>query len=138
MELPSRETRGKIMESPFALVGLALVTGGIALLLYIGYTAFLVMTAPNDVPIVRYVLEHLATGDRIIYGHGGRDTFELNVTQPVRTVTLVFLGIMIFGILAGIAKAIITAGMQLVRFGSEAGAATPHGAQPVAPIKRES
>lgn len=127
------------MDRPFALIGLALILGGVALLVYIGYTAYIVIAAPNDVPIVKYALEHLVVGDRIMYGHGGRDTFELNLTEPARTVTLLFLGIVMFWILAGIAKAIIIAGTHLLRFGSSVGSNVQHaGAQAVSPIKRET
>ena len=90
-------------------------------------------------PIVKYALEHLVVGDRIMYGHGGRDTFELNLSEPARTVILLFVGIVIFWILAGIAKAIIVAGTHLLRFGSSVELKAQHaGPQAVSPIKREA
>jgi hypothetical protein len=125
------------MDKPFALIGLALVIGGIALLLYIGYNAFVAIATPNDVPIVKYALSHLGTGDKLIYGHAGRDSFELNVTESGRTLTVLFLGIVVLWLAVGIAKAVIVAGTHLLRFGSQHAEQTPRaGAQP--PVKRET
>jgi hypothetical protein len=125
------------MDKPFALIGLALVIGGVALLLYIGYNAFVAISTPNDVPIVKYALSHLGTGDKMIYGHAGSDRFELNVTESGRTLTVLFLGIVLLWLVVGIAKAIIVAGTHLLRFGSQrAGTDQQAGTQPV--IKRES
>lgn len=106
------------MERPFALIGLALVTGGIALLLYIGYNVFVAIASPADVPIVKYALAHLGTGDRVLYGHAGSDTFEVNVSESGRTLAVLFLGLVLLWIVVGIAKAIIAAGTHLIRFGS--------------------
>lgn len=125
------------MDKPFALIGLALVIGGIALLLYIGYNAFVAISSPNDVPIVKYALSHLGTGDKLIYGHAGRDSFELNLTESGRTLTVLFLGIVVLWLAVGIAKAVIVSGTHLLRFGSQpAPFEQKTGAQPV--IKRES
>ena len=126
------------MERPFALIGLALTIGGIALLLYIGYNVFVATAAPSDVPILKHALAQLGTGDRVMYGHAGRDSFELNVTESGRTLTVLFLGLMLLWIVVGIAKAIIVAGTHLMRFGSQNLAATSHAAQPAAPVKREA
>lgn len=125
------------MEKPFALIGLALVIGGIALLLYIGYNAFIAIATPNDVPIVKYALSHLGTGDKLIYGHAGRDSFELNVTESGRTLTVLFLGIVLLWLAVGIAKAVIVAGTHLLRFGAQRSETDQHqtGMQPA--VKRE-
>jgi hypothetical protein len=120
------------VDRPFALIGFALVIGGIALLLYIGYNAFVAISAPNDVPIVNYALSHLATGDKVIYGHAGSDKFELNVTESGRTLAVLFLGIVVLWIAVGIARAIIVAGSNLIRFGSRRVEEEPRlAAQPV-------
>jgi hypothetical protein len=125
------------MDKPFTFIGLALIIGGIALLLYIGYNAFVAIATPNDVPIVKYALSHLGTGDKLIYGHTGRDSFELNVTESGRTLTVLFLGIVVLWIAVGIAKAVIVAGTHLLRFGSQRAQSEQNAVtQPV--IKRET
>ena len=108
------------MEKPFALIGIALTVGGIALLLYIGYNVFVAISSPNDVPIVKYALAHLGAGERLLYGHAGRDTFEVNVSESGRTLTVLFLALVLLWIVVGIAKTIIVAGTHLIRFGSTA------------------
>ena len=124
------------MDRPFALIGLGLVIGGIALLLYIGYNAFIAISSPNDVPIVINALSHLATGDKVIYGHAGSDKFELNVSESGRTLTVLFLGIVVLWIAVGIPRAIILAGSFLIRFASRRSEPEPPAATP--PVVRST
>jgi hypothetical protein len=125
------------VEKPFALIGIALTVGGIALLLYIGYNVFIAISSPNDVPIVKYALAHLGAGDRLLYGHAGRDTFEVNVSESGRTLTVLFLALVLLWIVVGIAKAIIVAGTHLIRAGARGPGSERHGTpQPVSALRR--
>ena len=99
----------------FLLVGGALVVAGVVLLGFLGVAIYQIIEAPNDVGLVKFVLEHLRSGERMIYGHTGNETFELSVTEPARTVFLLFLAVMTFWIIAGIAKSIIAAGVNMIR-----------------------
>lgn len=127
------------MEKPFALIGIALTVGGIALLLYIGYNVFIAISSPNDVPIVKYALAHLGAGDRLLYGHAGRDTFEVNVSESGRTLTVLFLALVLLWIVVGIGKAMIVAGTHLIRFGAGGAGTERHGTpQPISALRRES
>jgi len=99
----------------FLLVGGALVVAGVVLLGFLGVAIYQVIEAPNNVGLVKFVLENLRSGERMIYGHTGNETFELSVTEPARTVFLLFLAVMTFWIIAGIAKSIIAAGVNMIR-----------------------
>ena len=99
----------------FLLVGGALVVAGVVLLGFLGVAIYQIIEAPNDVGLVKFVLEHLRSGERMIYGNMGNETFELSVTEPARTVFLLFLAVMAFWIIAGIAKSIIAAGVNMIR-----------------------
>lgn len=99
----------------FAVVGLALVVSGVGLLGYLAYTVFLIIDAPEQVGLVKFIVSHLGTGNAVFHGHAGRETFELNFSEPARTVVLLFFSVAMFWIMAGIARAVIAAGLALVR-----------------------
>ena len=103
------------LHKAFAALGVVMVVAGVALLGYLGYTVFLIIDAPEKIGFVKMLLEHLGTGDTLIHGFAGDEAFELSMSEPARTVVLLFFGVVMFWIVAGIAKAIISAGLGIVR-----------------------
>ena len=104
----------------FAALGVVMVAAGVGLLGYLGYTVFLIIDAPEKIGFVKFLLTHIGTGDKLIYGHAGNEPFEFNLAEPARTIVLLFFGVVMFWIMAGIAKAIISAGIGIVRiFGTQ-------------------
>ena len=99
----------------FAALGIAMIAVGVGLLGYLGYVVFLIIDAPEKVGFVKFLLEHIGSGDALIHGYAGNESFELNLTEPARTVVLMLFGVVMFWIVAGIAKAIISAGLGVVR-----------------------
>src|SRR6187551_2159609 len=97
----------------FAAMGVVMVAAGVALLCYLGYTVFLLVDAPEKVGFVKFLLDHLGVGDALIYGNAGSESFALNLAEPARTVILLFFGVTMFWIMAGIARAIIAAGLAV-------------------------
>lgn len=113
---------------PLFFLGVALVIAGVALLVVVGVTAFQVIDDPDSVGLVKFLQSRLGAGDRMLYGHVGNDTFEVAMTDPARTVILLFFGVLVFWVVAGIARAIISAGINMIRVmsvpaGDEAGPA---------------
>ena len=102
------------MGKPLVGVGVALIIAGTLLLLYLGYTVFRAVDAPQEVALVKFISGTLRVEDKAIYGHAGRDTFEINVSEPTRTVILLFLAAFVLMVFAGIAKALIAAGINLI------------------------
>lgn len=105
---------------PVLTLGGILVLLGAVLLLFLGAMVWLVITAPQEVAIVQFVLEHVRAGDTAIYGTMKDPqtlqniNFELNWTESVRTISFLFLGVAILGVLAGIAKILISSGVSLI------------------------
>jgi hypothetical protein len=102
------------MGKPLVGVGVVLIIAGTLLLLYLGYTVFRAVDAPQEVALVKFIAGTLRVEDKAIYGHAGSDSFEINVSEPARTVILLFLAAFVLMVLAGIAKALISAGINLV------------------------
>jgi hypothetical protein len=117
---------------PLMLLGVILVIAGVGLLAFIGITAFQIIDNPQDVRFVKFLLEQLQAGTRMVFGHDGKDAFELHMSEPAQTVILIFLGVMIFWVVAGIARSILAAGVSMIRLMSphvreESGPSRPDG-----------
>ncbi|MCB9991186.1 MAG: hypothetical protein H6867_07370 [Rhodospirillales bacterium] len=112
------------MNSQLATLGALLALLGSAVLLFLGVLCFMVVTAPQDVTLVQFVLEHVRAGDTAIYGHmtdvatGRKMDFQLNWSESVRTISFLFLGVAILGVLAGISKIMISSGVSLMKTAS--------------------
>jgi len=115
MNDPLQPVRG-----PFLTLGSLLVLLGAILLLFLGGMVYFVITAPQDVAIVQFVLNHVRAGDTAIYGTMKDPqtmqniNFELNWSESVRTISFLFLGVAVLGVLAGIARALISGGVSLL------------------------
>jgi hypothetical protein len=95
-------------------IGIALIVAGAVLLCYLGFTVFQAINSPQDVPLVKFIMSDLRVEDKAIYGHAGSDSFEFNMSEPARTVILLFLAALVLMVLASIAKTLISAGINLV------------------------
>ena len=123
------------MGKPLLPIGLALIIAGTVLLCYLGFIVFQVVNSPQDVPLVKLIVSQLRVEDKALYGHVGRDTFELNVSEPARTVVLLFLAAFVLMVLASVARTLISAGISLVsaagRVTHDTDASRAHASSPV-------
>ncbi len=97
------------------ILGVLLVGAGGLLLAYVGLLVYHVINTPEEVKIVQFILTHIQVGDRAIYGSIGKETFEVNVADPVRTALFLFLGVLILGVLAKILSTLISSGLEMIR-----------------------
>ena len=123
------------MGKPFLGLGVALIIAGTLLLIFLGYTVFRAVDTPQDVPLVKLIVSELRAEDKAVYGHAGRDTFEINVSEPARTIVLLFLAAFVLMVFAGIAKALIAAGINLVTAAGRL-QPPPGGGEPSSPVVR--
>ena len=113
------------LSRPLLLVGVLLIAAGAGLMLYLAMLVFQVLNSPQDVALVQYVLAHIKVGDLAIFGHltepesGQKVDFALNWSESVRTMSFLFLGVALLGILAGILKVLLSGGIGLVRLVAE-------------------
>lgn len=96
-------------------LGVLLVGAGSLLLVYVGLLVFQIINTPEEVKIVQFILTHIQGGDRAIYGSVGKETFEINMADPVRTAIFLFLGVLILGVLARILSTLISSGLAMMR-----------------------
>ena len=99
-------------------LGVLLVGAGGLLLAYLGILVFHVINSPEEIKIVQFVLDHIRIGDKALYGTAGKETFEVHLTEPVRTAIFLFLSILILGTLARILSTLISSGLAMIRMAS--------------------
>ena len=103
------------LRAPLAALGLALVIIGAILLIYIGYLVYQVINHPEEIRIVEFLLEQVRIEEKVLFGVAADQAFEVSWSESLRTVMFLFIGVMVVGVLAGILKTLIGAGIQILR-----------------------
>ena len=88
------------LRTPILASGIILVAMGVVLLIYLGLMTIKILNTPEEVRIVQFALENVAVGAEAISGHIGDQEFEVNLSAPIRSVLFLFLGVVVFGVLA--------------------------------------
>jgi flagellar basal body-associated protein FliL len=95
--------------------GIALITAGVCLLLFFGYSAYQAFNAPQDVQIVQYVMNLLNVQEPLLKGHfiiqtpdGPQNaSFQVEMAAQIKAIIFLFLGAVMFSIFVMIAKSVI-------------------------------
>ncbi len=103
------------LRRPLVWFGVLIVAVGGFLLLYFGIMVFQVVHDPEKVKIIEFVLHHVQTDDKAIYGTLNNKPVEIYLSKSLRTVLFAFLGILVFSALAGIVKALISGGIKIIK-----------------------
>ena len=118
------------LRAPLIVVGVAMIGVGSVLLLYLGMMVYQVLNAPEDVAIIKYVLAHVKVNDLAAYG-SMLDTatkqnvrFEINLTDTIRTILFIFLGVGIMSALAAILGILVRSGVRIVELAMREGRAS--------------
>lgn len=106
------------LRTPILAIGMILVGIGAVMLIYLGLMVIKVLNAPEEIRIVQFIQENTSVGDQLFSGHVGEQDIEVSLSEPVRTVLFLVLGVSIFGVLAGILKTLISGGIELIRLAS--------------------
>ena len=116
--------------TPILATGIILVAIGAVLLIYLGLMVIKILNTPEEVRIVQFALENMAVGEEAISGHIGDQEFEVNLSAPIRSALFLFLGVVLFGVLASILKALISGGVELIRLATGPREPKPERVQP--------
>lgn len=110
------------MESPIQLLryslialGACLVIAGGVLFLGFGQLVYDIVNEPEKVRIIQFVLEQISGEGPLISGSSAGSEFELRLSEPAKTFGFFFLGVFALGILAGIVKALVSAGVEIMK-----------------------
>jgi hypothetical protein len=111
------EERADAIIRRFVLIfGVLLVVFGGVILFYLGYLVFQVINAPEEVRIVDHILEQFKTGDLAVYGNLEEKRYTVHLAEPLKTAIFLFVGVIIFWVLARIVQSLISGGIQMLSF----------------------
>ncbi len=106
-----------LLDKTLVVLGLALVAMSVALLFYIGISAYKFLQNPEQIAFVQIITESANGSDRAAYGTFQGNDFDLHLSLAVTWGFILLVLIMLLGTLAGVAGTIMTAGLNLVKAG---------------------
>lgn len=106
------------LRTPILATGILLVGMGAVMLIYLGLMVIKVLNSPEEIRIVQFIQETVGIGDQVFSGNVGEQEIDVHLSESVRTVLFLILGVSLFGVLAGILKALISGGIELIRLAS--------------------
>jgi hypothetical protein len=111
------EQRSDAIMRRFVLIfGVVLVVFGGVILFYLGYLVFQVINAPEEVRIVKHILGQFKTGDLALYGNLEEKRYTIHLAEPLKTAIFLFVGVVIFWVLARIVQSLISGGLKMLSF----------------------
>jgi hypothetical protein len=111
------EQRSDDVIRKFVLIfGVLLVVFGGVILFYLGYLVFQVINDPEKVRIVEHLLEQFKAGDLAFYGNLEEKRFTIHLAEPLKIAIFLFVGVLIFWVLARIVQSLISGGIQMLSF----------------------
>ena len=99
----------------FVLVfGVLLVVFGGVILFYLGYLALQVITDPEEVRVVEYILEQFKSGDLALYGNLEDKRYTIQLAEPLKTAIFLFIGALIVWVVARIVLTLVSGGIKMI------------------------
>ncbi|MBI1215512.1 MAG: hypothetical protein GC185_06815 [Alphaproteobacteria bacterium] len=124
-EMDNEQRRGtENMLRPLIAVGVLLIAAATILLLYIAQTVYQVINHPVDVPFIAFIMDNLKMTDRAVFGNANGQSFDIHLSDPVRTGYFLFIGVISIGVVTQVCVALVNAGTTLVKLGGGLWAAT--------------
>ena len=98
------------------IIGAGLVIYGAVMLLYFGNLVYQIMTHPEQVNLVNYILKNIKVGGPAMHLRGG-DGQEVYIefSETAKALGFSFLGIMGVGVLAGVVRAMVWGGVEIIK-----------------------
>lgn len=111
------------MESPIQAlryfliaIGCCLLIAGSVLLLWFGQMVYQIVTEPEEVRIIQFIMEHISNKEGpVIFGSSSEHKFELSLSESAKTFAFFFLSIFALGVLSGIVKALVSGGVEIIK-----------------------
>jgi hypothetical protein len=98
-----------------AIVGGICILGGAALALYAGWVVYRLIEDPGSVPGLSYFAKIAAGGLAALRGTMDGRSFEIGLEPAVYAMGMLVIGVLLLVAVASLAKALISAGLSLVR-----------------------
>jgi hypothetical protein len=96
-------------------IGIALLAAGGLLLLWGGQLVYQVINQPEQVRVVQFILERITVDAPVVSGTFSGAAFELSLSDSAKTFGFVLLGVFAVGALAGVVKALLLGGIEVIK-----------------------
>lgn len=110
---PAPDVRRAAFAVLASLAALCLLAG-VALALYLVWIVYLLVQDPAQIQIVAHLMELASAKLLAASGHVEGRTFELTMGEPIYWIALLLAAAILLGIIAGVAKALIRVGAELL------------------------
>jgi hypothetical protein len=106
-----------------ALAGVLVVLGclclaaGSAIALYAGWIVLLILTDPTRVALVAYLIELGQTELHAVRINIENQAIDIELGEPMYWLLLLLVGVLLIGVISGVAKALVAVGIQILRAG---------------------
>jgi hypothetical protein len=97
-----------------AVIGGACILAGAAIALYAAWIVYLVIDEPQRVPLAVQLVAMAARELQAVRGSMDGHAFELQLGAPVYWLLIALAGVLLLAVVVGVAKALITSGLQLL------------------------
>jgi hypothetical protein len=104
------------LRKPMLILGLLLAGAGGSILLYLGFVVLQVINSPEDIKIVELVLTHTKIDEVAVSVLFNDQHIEITLSQSVRIIIFLFLGVFILSALARILQVLLTSGISIIQF----------------------
>ena len=109
------EERSDTFVRKFVLIfGVLLVVFGGVILFYLGYLVLQVINDPEELRVGQYILEQFKAGDLAFYGNLEEKRFTVHLSEPLKTVIFLFVGVLVLWVLARIVQSLISGGIKMI------------------------
>ena len=99
------------------LLGAVLIAISLAMLLYLSNTIYMVFNDPAQVKFVQFLQEKITTTDGAFTGEVDGKKVDIHLSEPLRYIIFLYLGLAGFGIISRIFSGIMGTGLMLVKAG---------------------
>jgi hypothetical protein len=96
-------------------LGCVCIAAGVAIALYAGWIVFLLIEDPKRVAIVSYLIDLSSKSLQAAHGSIDGRAFEIELGEPMYWLIFLLAGVLLLGIVAGVAKALVSVGVELLR-----------------------
>ena len=96
-------------------LGCVCIAAGTAVALYAGWVVFLLIEDPKRVALVSYLIDLSSQNLRAAHGSIDGRPFDIELGEPVYWLIFLLAGVLMLGIVAGVAKALVSVGIELLR-----------------------
>jgi hypothetical protein len=115
------------IQGPVSLIGMLLVLSGAIALIYLAISVVQVIQSPQESEWVQWITSTVKNSDLVLSGHFNENEFQLHATAAFQYLFLSIIGLAMLSLITTVVNALISGGIQLIRFANHESSDTDTG-----------